>query len=52
MTSSLNFHCMRKKVETLGNIPENPCGGAYNMVKNRIYKHKESMKEVILQKFP
>jgi len=52
MMNSLNLHRVIKGVETLGNIPESPCGGAYTMVRERISKYIEGMKEIILQKFP
>jgi hypothetical protein len=39
-------------METLGNIPESPCGGAYTMVRERISKYIEGIKEIILKKFP
>jgi hypothetical protein len=41
-----------KEVETLGNIPESPCAGACTMVRERISKYIERMKEIILQKIP
>jgi len=50
--NSLNLHCVIKRMETLGNIPESPCGGAYTMVRERISKYIEGIKEIILQKFP
>jgi predicted DNA-binding protein len=41
-----------KEVETLGNMSKSPCGGACTMVRERISKYIEGMKEIILQKIP
>jgi hypothetical protein len=50
MMNLLNLHRVIKGVETY--IPESPCGGAYTMVRERISKYIEGIKEIILQKFP
>jgi len=52
MMNSLNLHRVIKEVETLGNMPKSPCGGACTMVRERISKYIEGMKEIILQKIP
>jgi hypothetical protein len=52
MMNLLNLHRVIKGVETLGNIPESPCEGVCTIVRERISKYIEGMKEIILKKFP
>lgn len=51
MINSSNLHRVIKGEEALGNIPKSPYGWAY-MVRERISKYIEDMKEIILLKLP
>jgi hypothetical protein len=52
MMSSLNFHCVKKRWKTLGDMLESLCGRGCTIVRERIFKYIEGMKKIILKKFP
>jgi len=49
MMSSLNFHCVKKRWKTLGDILESLCGRGCTIVRERIFKYIEGMKKIILK---